>query len=228
MPHSIKFSLYKNIPNIVSILGVLPLIALFTEEGYVYLIPLIIYNNIMDDLDGILAGKLNIRSAFGARLDNVCDAISHTIIIMAVGMHYGWVCGLVGLIGISAILIRSVSRLDPDIVKGTGSPTNELIRHTLFALLLAGMFDFNPTLPLVVIFIVHTITMFIKYPMPYMIRSQAKTTSAILLVNVSLIVAWLIPYAAPIIAGGFILTYLYSLLKIVFPNKIGQNNVQEG
>jgi len=110
MPDSIKFSLYKNIPNIVSILGVLPLIALFTEEGYEYLIPLIIYNNIMDDLDGILAGKLNIRSAFGARLDNVCDAISHTIIVMAVGMHYGWVCGLVGLIGISAILIRSGRR----------------------------------------------------------------------------------------------------------------------
>ena len=225
MPNSIRLNIYKNIPNIVSILGVLPLIALFTEEGYAYLIPLIIYNNIMDDLDGILAEKLNVRSGFGARLDNVCGAISHTIIVMVIALHYGWICAFVGLIAVSAILVRSVSRLDPDIVTGTGSPTNELIRHILFVILLAAIFDFNPTLPLMAMFVVHTITMFIKHPMPYMIRSQTKTASAILLVNVSLIVAWLIPYTAPIIAGGVILTYLYSLVKIVFSNKISLDKV---
>ena len=225
MPNSVRLNIYKNIPNIVSILGVLPLIVLFTEEGYEFLIPLIIYNNIMDDLDGILAGKLNVRSAFGARLDNVCDALAHTIIIMVIGLHYGWICGLIGLIAVSAILVRSVLRLDPDIVKGTGSPTNELIRHILFVILLAVIFDFNPTLPLMALFVIHTITMFIKYPMPYMIRSQTKTTLAIMFVNVSLIVAWLIPYTTPIIAGGFILTYLYSLVKIVSPKKISSDKV---
>ena len=90
MPNSIKRSIYKNIPNVVSILGVVPLIVLFVEDGYQYIIPLIIYNNIMDDLDGILSAKLNARSEFGARLDNVCDAISHTIIVMVIGLHYGW------------------------------------------------------------------------------------------------------------------------------------------
>ena len=225
MPNSVRLNIYKNIPNIVSILGVLPLIALFTEEGYEFLIPLIIYNNIMDDLDGMLAGKLNVRSEFGARLDNVCDAISHTIIIMVIGVHYGWICGLVGLIAVTAILVRSVSRLDPDIVKGTGSPTNELIRHILFVILLAVIFDFDPTLPLMAMFVVHTITMFVKYPMPYLIRNQTKSASAILFVNVSLIVAWLVPYTTPIIAGGFILTYLYSLVKIVSPNKISSDKV---
>lgn len=225
MPNSVRLNIYKNIPNVVSILGVLPLIALFTEEGYEFLIPLIIYNNIMDDLDGILAEKLNVRSEFGGRLDNVCDAISHTIIVMVIGLHYGWICGLVGLIAVTAIIVRSVSRLDPDIVKGTGSPTNELIRHILFVILLAVFFDFNPALPLMAMFVIHTITMFIKYPMPFMIRSQTKTASAILFVNVSLIVAWLLPYTTAIIAGFFILTYLYSLLKIVFPNKISADDV---
>ena len=138
------------------------------------------------------------------------------------------VCGLVGLVSVSAILIRSVSRLDPDVVKGTGSPTNELIRHILFVILLATMFDFNPALALIVVFATHAITMFIKHPMPYMIRSQAKTTLAILLVNVSLIIAWLIPFALPIIAGGFILTYLFSLFKIGFPDNVKPGNVQEG
>ena len=46
------------------------------------------YNNFMDDLDGVLAAKLNIRSDFGALLDNVCDAIAHTVVVMAVGMHF--------------------------------------------------------------------------------------------------------------------------------------------
>jgi len=61
--------IYKNLPNIVSLLGVLPLSILFFKDGFQYLIPLIIYNNIMDDLDGILAIKLNLKSDFGAALD---------------------------------------------------------------------------------------------------------------------------------------------------------------
>ena len=67
--------------NVVSILGVLPICILFGEHGYDYLLPLIVYNNIMDDLDGVLAAKLNIKSNFGARLDNVCDAIAHSVFV---------------------------------------------------------------------------------------------------------------------------------------------------
>ena len=78
----------RNLANIVSILGVLPICILFGEHGYQYLIPLIIYNNVMDDLDGVLAAKLNIRSNFGALLDNVCDVIAHTVFVMVVGMHF--------------------------------------------------------------------------------------------------------------------------------------------
>ncbi len=60
MKTSIAGAIYKNLANAVSILGVLPLCLLFVADGYRYLIPLIVYNNIMDDLDGILAAKLNI------------------------------------------------------------------------------------------------------------------------------------------------------------------------
>ncbi|MBW2400325.1 MAG: hypothetical protein JRG80_13765, partial [Deltaproteobacteria bacterium] len=44
--------LYKNIPNIVSILGVLPLGLLLLDDGFQFLLPLLLYNNVMDDLDG--------------------------------------------------------------------------------------------------------------------------------------------------------------------------------
>ena len=206
--------IYRSIPNIVTILGVLPLALLFSDQGYQYLIPLIVYNNIMDDLDGVLATKLNLKSDFGAKLDNVCDAVSHTFFIMVIGMHYGLVCGLISAVAIAAILIRVVSRLDPSNEKGTGSPTNELIRHVFFALLLSNMFSFNPALPLIAIFLLNTVSMHIPYPMPYMIRSLAKTATTVGIVNILLISAWLFPYALPIIAGCFFSAYLYSFVKI--------------
>ena len=110
--------IYRNLANAVSILGVLPLCILFREGGYQFLIPLIIYNNVMDDLDGVLAGKLNIRSEFGAILDNVCDSVAHSIFVMLVGMHFGGVCAIASLIGVTAMVLRGVSRLDPGRVEG--------------------------------------------------------------------------------------------------------------
>ncbi|MBL4888419.1 MAG: CDP-alcohol phosphatidyltransferase family protein, partial [Candidatus Lindowbacteria bacterium] len=68
--------IYRNLPNIVSILGILPLAILFFDGGFYFLVPLIIYDNIMDDLDGILARKLNLKSDFGAILDDVCDGFA--------------------------------------------------------------------------------------------------------------------------------------------------------
>ncbi len=202
--------IYNNAANIVSVLGVLPLCILFTEGGYQYIVPLIIYNNIMDDLDGILAVKMNIKSDFGARLDNLCDGISHCIIVMAVGMNYGVVCAAAGLIAVAAIMIRVVSRLAPSAVTGTGSPTNELIRHILFVLLLTRIFDLNVSLSLSALFILHAVSMNVPYQMPYLIRSITKSATAIGLVNVALVIAWLFPLATPFIAACFILSYLYS------------------
>lgn len=202
---------YEHIPNIVSVLGILPLALLFVDDGYQYIIPLIIFNNIMDDLDGILATQLELKSDFGAKLDNVCDAVAHALFVMVIGMHYGLICGFIGLIAVAAILIRVVSRLTSS--DGTGSPTNELIRHVLFTLLLAELFGFDPALLLIAVFIINTISMLWPYSMPYMIRSQAKTVFAVGMVNVLLILAWLIPYATPIIAGMFIFSYLYSFVK---------------
>lgn len=201
---------YRNLANAVSILGVLPLCLLMGESGAVYLIPLIIYCNVMDDLDGILAAKLNIRSDFGARLDNVCDAVSHTILLMVVGMTHGSPCTAAALIAIAAVIIRSVSRLDPLAIPGTGSPTNELVRHVFFILLLSEQFGFDGTPYLIAAFLLNTITMMLPWKLPFMIRSMTKSAVAIGLVNVALLIAWLIPNALPVVAAAFIGTYLYS------------------
>ena len=214
--------IYHNLANTVSILGVLPLCLLFLENGGQYLIPLIIYNNIMDDLDGILAAKLHTKSEFGAILDNVCDAFSHTVFVMLVAMQYGNITSdaslltaaiaLSGLVAAVALVLRVVSRLVPASAPGAGSPTNELIRHILFVLLLEQTYGFNPALLLTVTFTLHAVSMLAPFQMPYMIRSLAKSAKAVILVNVALVVAWRLPSTLPVIAGCFVGTYLCSFM----------------
>ncbi len=203
---------YRNLPNIVSILGILPLAILFLEGGFQYLIPLIIYNNIMDDLDGILANKLDLKSDFGANLDNVCDAVAHILLVMAVGMHYGGYCALVSFVAVIAILLRVVSRVSSPPQTATGSPTNELMRHMLFVLLIANYFNFSPEPFLISAFLLNAASMVLPFPMRYMIRSLTRSATAIVFVNISLVVAWLVPIALPAIAFCFLSAYLYAFV----------------
>jgi phosphatidylserine synthase len=205
-----KNFLYRNLANITSILGVLPLVLLFFDDGYRYVIPLIIFNNVMDDLDGVLAAKLDIRSRFGADLDNVCDAVAHVALALAVGAHFGGMVLIVSVIAASSIILRATSRLNPEAVSGGGSPTNELMRHLLFVLLLTQMFDVDPGLYLALMFILHSVTMIAPFKLPVLIRGLAKAATAVALVNVALMAAWLIPMVTPFIAAAFITTYLYS------------------
>ena len=209
----------RNLANIVSLLGVLPICILFGEHGYKYLLPLIIYNNVMDDLDGVLAAKLNIRSDFGALLDNVCDAIAHVAFVMVAGMHIalearhpylGWICIASSLLATGAMILRVVTRIHPTSATGTGSPTNELIRHTLLVLLVAQVFVFNPAPYWIAVCLLHAVSMLAPFKMPYLIRSLTKSAVAIGMVNVALLVAWLLPSVAPVVAASFVLTYLAS------------------
>ncbi len=204
---------YKNIPNIVSVLGVLPLSILFFKDGFQYLIPLIIYNNIMDDLDGILAIRLSLKSEFGAILDNVCDAVAHIIIVMAIGIHYGVVFSIFSLIAVTSILLRVTSRLTSCEKISGGSPTNELMRHLLLVLLSTEYFELAPEPFLIIVIILNSISMLSPFPMAYLIRAMTKSTMAIVLVNVSLVMAWVIPTASVAIAFCFFATHLYSLVS---------------
>ncbi|MFT5486608.1 MAG: phosphatidylserine synthase [Paracoccaceae bacterium] len=203
---------YRNLANATSLLGVLPLAILFLENGYLYVIPLIIFNNFIDDLDGVLAAKLNIRSRFGADLDNVCDAVAHISLALAVGAYFGNFVIVASAIAAGAILIRIVTRLNPDVVNGTGSQTNELMRHMLFVLLLAGQFGFSPEYILIAVFLIHAVSMLLPYPLPHPIIDNATSATRLGLVNIALLTAWLVPVLTPIIAGAFVTAYGYSFV----------------
>ena len=215
--------IYRNLANATSILGVLPLVILFLDDGYRYVIALIVFNNFMDDLDGVLAAKLNIKSRFGADLDNVCDAVAHISLALAVGAHFGSLIIIASAIAAGSILLRVVTRLNPSATEGTGSQTNELMRHMLFALLLAGQFDFSPEYILIAVFLIHAVSMLVPYPMPHPIVDRAKSATALGLVNVALVVAWLVPITTPIITAAFVATYIYSFIvgSVRWQNKLG-------
>lgn len=203
---------YRNLANATSLLGVLPLVLLFLEDGYLYVIPLIIFNNFMDDLDGVLAAKLKIRSRFGADLDNVCDAIAHAGLALAVGAHFGNFVIAASAIAAGAVVLRIVSRLQPTATGAPGSQTNELMRHMLFALLLAGQFGFSPEYILVALFLVHSVSMLAPCTMPHAIIMRADSASKLGLVNIALLAAWLLPAVTPVIAAAFIGAYLYAFV----------------
>ncbi len=201
---------YRNLANAASILGVLPIAILFMVDGYRFLIPFILFNNFMDDLDGVLAGKLRIRSLLGANLDNVCDTVVHATLILLVSARFEGGVLIAGMVVATALIIRLTSRLDPEASKGIGSPTNELIRHLLFILLLAGQFSFEPDIYLIVVFLLHSVSMLVPFPLPWLIRGMAKSATSVALVNVALVVAWLVPPLTPYLAAAFFTTYLYS------------------
>jgi len=203
---------YRNIANAVSLLGIIPLPILFTSGGYRYVIPLMIYNNIMDDMDGILAAKLGIQSEFGAILDNVCDLLAHAVFVMVIAMHHGVVCGAVSLVAILAIELRVASRLRPGATPAAGSPTNELVRHMLFILLLAEIYAFDATPYLIAAFILHAISMIAPLPMPHLLRNMTKSVVGIAMINLALLSAWLLPITTPVIAACFFVTYLLSFV----------------
>jgi hypothetical protein len=129
-----------------------------------------------------------------------------------VGMHHGWVAGIFALAAAASMLIRVVSRIVPGATVETGSPTNELIRHMLFVLLLARVFSFDVEIVLAAIFTLHAVSMIVPYRMPGLIRRVTKSAFSIGLVNVALVAAWLIPYATPVVALAFGSTYLYGFV----------------
>ena len=206
-------AVYRNLANLVSVLGVLPLCLLLSAEGHAYLPALILYNNVMDDLDGILAAKLGIKSRFGALLDNVCDAVAHILIVIVIGAFYGTLTLTLCSLPATAILLRVTSRIDRlgEAAAARGTPTNELMRHLLLIVLLERAYQFDPTWALSAAFLLNSISMLVPFAMPQPIRTAAKTATSITLVNVTLAVAWWVPAAVPFIAAPFFCAYLYSL-----------------
>ena len=205
-----KFA-FINLANLCSLLGVLPFLFLLSSDGFKYLPVLIIYNNVLDDLDGFVAKKLGIQSRLGAIFDNLCDVIAHTVVVWVVATHYSGLVLACALIATISIIIRVAKRIEDVSGASWGSPTNELMRHTLFLLLLEGFFKIEIDSYLAFVFLIHSFSLLIPYKMPHMIRSRVNSFMGIFLVNFLLVMAWQFSITLPFITFAFVMTYLYSL-----------------
>ena len=96
----------------------------------------------------------------------------------------------------AAILLRIVSRLVATKTHCVGTPTNELMRHILFTIVLANYFDFDPKASLIIVFILNSISMLLQYPMPNLICNKVNSSVKMWLFNVSLLAVWLLPAIA--------------------------------
>jgi phosphatidylglycerophosphate synthase len=205
-------AIYRNVPNAASVLGVAPLVLLCAEDGRRLLPALILYNNFMDDLDGTLARTLDLRSDYGGTLDNLCDTAAHILLAFAVGACYGPPAMGAAAVAAAAILVRMATRITLGPRATNGSTTNELMRHLLFLLLLDRAYHVDVSALVVLTLLAHAVTMVVPFPMPYLLRTMAKTTAPIFLINVALVGAALLPWAILPVATAFWASYLVTLV----------------
>ncbi|MEE8130681.1 MAG: hypothetical protein V3T48_10350, partial [Vicinamibacterales bacterium] len=80
----------------------------------------------------------------------------------------------------------------------------------LLVFILQGPDGFDITAYLIVVLLLNSVSMLVPFAMPHLVRSRAKSATAVVSVNVALALAWGIPAAAPFVATAFFGTYLYS------------------
>ena len=129
-----------------------------------------------------------------------------------VGAHFGGLVLMLSTVATGPIILRVASRLESEQPTGGGSPTNELMRHILFVVLLAQTLGFDPEPVLLTVFLLHSVSMIVTFRMSAFIRAQVKSAAAVGLVNAALIAAWLTPVVALPVAAAFWVIYLYSFI----------------
>lgn len=164
--------LFRHAANGVTLLALVPLIAVLRPGGLVYLPAALLLVDAIDSLDGVVARRLGTTSAFGAQLDRTCDSIAHGgLVALVASCLPGW-WAIVGMPPLMAMAVR-LTRQAVGADKATGSSTNELLRHLYLAVLLVQLGV--PAVPLVpAVLLLHAVTMVWRRPMRYLLRRWAR------------------------------------------------------
>jgi phosphatidylglycerophosphate synthase len=207
----ILFLFRTNLANMVTLAGVLPLSLLLTPVGLAYLPYFLVYNNAIDDLDGVLARKLGIESSFGAVLDNLCDTVAHVLLVMVISAVKRGTIMWWALLPVTAILIRMALRIDAKSAQAFGSSTNELLRHLLFLLLLEQTWSLDIEVAFIAVFLCHSVSLLVPFQMTYLVRGWFKSPFYLLFLNIMLLVTVFVPLLVTLIAPVYFIAYLFSL-----------------
>jgi F0F1-type ATP synthase membrane subunit a len=84
------------------------------------------------------------------------------------------------------------------------------MRHLLLLTVFQLSFGFDITPFLISTFLLNSVSMLVPFAVTHLVRSMAKSATAILGINLALALACIVPVTAPYIAAAVFGTYLYS------------------
>ena len=100
---------------------------LLDQQLYHYLPLIAAINLLADDLDGMVARRLNVSSEFGRYLDLVCDTASHSFLLMVVAANHGALSIIIAPVILMSMFYRLSKSASQTIGKDNGTTTNEYI-----------------------------------------------------------------------------------------------------
>lgn len=201
-----------HIANGITLLALVPLVAVLRPGGLVYL-PLALWLvDAIDSLDGVVARRLGTTSVFGGQLDRTCDSIAHGLLIALIAAQLPGLWAFAGVPPLFAIAIR-LTRQAVEGDKRTGSSTNELLRHLYLGLVLVALGV--PAVPLLpALMTAHTVTMLWRRPMRVLVRRFMRTPGRLVLFYGVLAIPLAYPPIAIPLAALFGLTWLASVVVV--------------
>lgn len=119
--------LKSHLANTISIFGAAVVFVLLDRELYLYLPLIAAINLLADDLDGMVARRLGASSEFGRYLDLVCDAASHSFLLMVVAANHGVFSVIIAPVVLMSMFYRLSKSASQTIGKNNGTTTNEYI-----------------------------------------------------------------------------------------------------
>lgn len=126
-PQTIVDLLKSHLANTISIFGAVVVFVLLDRELYLYLPLIVAINLLADDLDGMVARRLGASGEFGRFLDLVCDAASHSFLLMIVAVNHGVLSVMLAPVILMSMFYRLSKSASQTIGKNNGTTTNEYI-----------------------------------------------------------------------------------------------------
>ncbi|MCP5353284.1 MAG: CDP-alcohol phosphatidyltransferase family protein [Chromatiales bacterium] len=127
------FHWHRWVPSSVSLLGLTAVLLLCFEPLRPLLAWATLFQLLMDDVDGWLARRLNVASAMGRCMDDICDVVAHAGVVLLIASELGTPVLIAAMINVLGMVTRTARRLSATDRLGWGQTTNDSVVVSLLA-----------------------------------------------------------------------------------------------
>lgn len=205
--------LKAHLANTISIFGAVVVFILLDRELYLYLPLIVAINLLADDLDGMVARRLGTSGEFGRYLDLVCDAASHSFLVMIVAVNHGALSVILAPIIIMSMFYRLSKSASQTIGKDNGTTTNEYIvsLQLVVAVELAWGMDLEYLLATMACFSILTLNSRLRVKTLRRVMSD----KMLLVFDGCLILGTFVPEIAVILLAVHMIPFLIGTLRVI-------------